>query len=68
LSQEFGSLLRAYNLNWTLPAKCHRSRSELGARQTADSLIFQTMKQIEVIYEKDFALGGYEMLSGEVVP
>jgi len=64
LHDEFAALMTAYNYNLTLPVERNRSRKDLGAKHGAADLTAKTMKLIEVVFEKDFALGGYEMLSG----
>jgi len=66
LHEEFQSLVAAYGYNLTLPEQRHRSRKELGALHSAEHLTASTMKLIEIAFERDFALGGYEMLSGIV--
>jgi len=66
LNAEFDSLMAAYQLNLTLPAVKAKSRTDLGAQLGVEHLTVNTMKLIEVVFERDFALGGYEMLSGKV--
>ena len=65
LNAEFDSLMAAYQLNLTLPAVKSKSRTDLGAQRSVEHLTVKTMKLIEVVFERDFALGGYEMLSGK---
>lgn len=63
LNEEFQSLMESYNLNLTLPETHEKSRGDLGAKQGVESLSVSSMKLIEVVFEKDFSLGGYKMLS-----
>lgn len=63
LNEEFQSLVKSYNLNLKLPTVHEKSRKELGAQQGVKELSVSSMKLIEVVFSKDFSLGGYEMLS-----
>ena len=66
LNEEFDSLMRAYGLNFTLPQKRSRSRQDLGAQMTTADLTEKTMKLIDIVFEKDFILGNYAMLTGKL--
>lgn len=68
LDQEFPSLMRAYNLHdqVILPHKQMKPRSKSSSNHHSMSVLnltISTVKLIEVVYEKDFILGGYEMVS-----
>lgn len=66
LNDEFASLMRAYGYNFTLPQKHRRSRKDTGAKLTTADLTDKTMKLIDIVFEKDFKIGNYEMLTGKV--
>jgi hypothetical protein len=64
LDQELPSLLRAYNLsNMVLPPHPVKGRGD--TYMDHRNLTLATMKFIEVVYERDFVLGGYRMLSSQ---
>jgi hypothetical protein len=63
LKEEFPLLMKAYGLNVSLPEQPMNSRAHFGAKLEVDSLTINTLKMIEAAYEKDFELGGYEMIS-----
>lgn len=63
MEDEFQELVRAYQINVTLPKERKKTRQDLGAKCTALDLNVITMKLIEIVFEKDFEIGGYEMLS-----
>ena len=67
LNEDFPALLRAYGLNFTLPQQRSRSRHNLGAKLSTADLTDKTMKLIDLLFEQDFALGNYEMLTGKVM-
>jgi len=66
LNDEFAALVQAYGYNFTLPQKHMRSRKDMGAKLTTADLTEKTMKLIDIVYEKDFQIGNYEMLTGIV--
>jgi hypothetical protein len=63
LKEEFPLLMKAYGLNVSLPEQPLKSRAHSGAKLGVDNLTVSTLKLIEAAYEKDFELGGYEMIS-----
>jgi hypothetical protein len=63
LNDEFDALMKAYGYNFTLPKKHARSRKDLGAKLTTADLTLKTIKLIDVVFEQDFILGDYEMLT-----
>ena len=72
LNKEFDALVQAYGLhNMTLPKERKKSRADTttngaGAQLTVANLTLETIKLIEVVYQKDFDIGNYPMLSGSL--
>jgi hypothetical protein len=69
LNEEFDALMQAYGLNnITLPKERKKSRADdgTGAQLNVADLTLETIKLIEVVYEKDFEIGNYPMLSASL--
>ncbi|KAG7344966.1 sulfotransferase family protein [Nitzschia inconspicua] len=63
LQDQFASLMRAYQLNISLPQEKLNSRKEFPTNCTVADLTKTTMQLIEDVYRDDFELGGYPILS-----
>ena len=64
LQEEFPQLMQAYQLEKVqLPQHQVKARGE--QLMDVHNLTLATMKLIEVVYERDFELGGYTMLSSK---
>jgi hypothetical protein len=69
LEEEFNLLMEAYQYDVTLPQ--HQVKSRTDNHHDSDSMDVRnftvaTLKMIEVVYEQDFLLGGYPMISDKV--
>lgn len=65
LQEEFPSLMKAYNYsNITLPPVPVKQRHD--NRMTVQNLTMETIKLIEVVYERDFEVGGYPVWSPQL--
>ena len=66
LDEEFPSLMEAYQLQSlvTLPPQPVKPRNSTH-QMSVLNLTLSTVKLIEVVYENDFELGGYEMMSSK---